>query len=69
MTKFNPDNPKCPKCGSRSIGKGEDIDGVEVDYNLEEMENGTYSWEEADMNFYGNTTVTYSCVDCDHEWK
>jgi predicted RNA-binding Zn-ribbon protein involved in translation (DUF1610 family) len=55
---------ECPKCKSVNISKTEDVQGVEVEYNLENNE-----WVEANQNWYGETSVKYECNECGHEWE
>ncbi len=54
---------QCPKCHSNNISKTEDIDGVEVDYNLENGE-----WVEVDQNWYGSCNISYKCNECELSW-
>lgn len=55
---------QCPNCNGSNLSKTEDVQGVEVEYNLENGE-----WVEANQNWYGETTTTFECQDCNHKWQ
>ena len=53
----------CPKCKA-PLEIVEDCSGVQF---TSEFNPKTKEWEKTDTNYYGDTTTTYKCTEC--EWK
>jgi hypothetical protein len=63
-TKENYDETgKCPNCDAE-LECIEDCVGVRI---TRQFDKETKEWKETDTNYYGDTTTTYRCTDCD--WK